>query len=61
MSSAIFKDSYPIAVTVGVIISTLYSGIFVMLNNYYVFRPKLERYLDRIAGTSTSRPKRILK
>ena len=37
----LLKDSYPLEVSIILIVATLYMGIFTTLNNYYVFRPKI--------------------
>jgi len=38
----------------GLLTATLYCGIFVMMNNYYVFRPKLQKYARKLTPSPKS-------
>lgn len=46
--AGVFQQSYSPLTYAGLLVATLYCGIFVMMNNHYVFRPKLQRYVRRL-------------
>lgn len=44
----VFQSSYSPFTYAGMLVAAFYCGIFVMLNNHYVFRPKLTKYAKKI-------------
>jgi hypothetical protein len=57
----IFQNSYSAITYAGVVVGTLYCGLFVMLNNYYVFRPKLQKYAKRFITNSHTHTRNVLR
>lgn len=47
------EASYSTVVYVILPIATLYCGLFVMISNHYVLRPKIELFLEKAAISSS--------
>jgi predicted PurR-regulated permease PerM len=51
----VFQETYSAGAFIGLLVGTIYCGIFVMLNNHYVFKPKVQRLVKRLSGRVRSR------